>query len=132
MMFSGNKAVGGAAQSTGSASCQWQWLWGFSRVGFGVGTSVNRTGRDCLADLKLGFFCVKEVKPLDFWGVWSCCGVVTSSCSSVTHSAPVLSWVWSRNPSVHPAAHPAHPGAGCDTWTYLTNLFFKFLKITSP
>lgn len=91
-MFSGNKAAGAAAQSTGSAS--WQWLWGLSRVGFVDGTSMNRTGRGCLADLKLGFFCVKEVKPLEFlWfgaavGWWQ--ALVGDSCSPGTHSAPML------------------------------------------
>lgn len=94
VLFSGNKAVGAAARSTGSASWQWQWLWGFPRVGFVDGTSVNRTGRGCLADLKLVFFCVKDVKPLEF--LWSGAAVgwwqalVRDSCSPGTHSAPML------------------------------------------
>lgn len=43
------------AGSAGSASCQW--LWGFCRVGFGDVTSMDRTGRGCLAGLQLVFFC---------------------------------------------------------------------------
>lgn len=71
---------------------------------------MNRTGRGCLADLKLGFFCVKEVKPLEFlWfgaavGWWQ--ALVGDSCSPGTHSAAVLVTevaVLSRNPNVHPA-----------------------------
>lgn len=66
---------------------------GFSRVGSVDVTSMDRTGRGCLAGLQIVFFCVKEVKPLDL-GSWSCCGVVGSSggdsCGSVTHSAAVL------------------------------------------
>lgn len=38
-------------------------------MGFVDGTSVNGTGRGCLADLKLLFFGVKEAKPLDFGGL---------------------------------------------------------------
>lgn len=55
---------------------------------------MNRTGRGCLADLKLGFFCVKEFKPLEFlWfeaavGWWQ--ALVGDSCSPGTHSAPTL------------------------------------------
>lgn len=56
VVFFGNKAVEGATRSAGSASWQWQWLWGFSRVAFVDGTSMNRTGRGCLADRKLVFF----------------------------------------------------------------------------